>query len=93
MQYVQTETVMPNNYTVELTTSIYSHLPDIAVCWSVFVLVLIACLPVCIIDERDTVQKKTFTKWVNKHLIRVSLCCHSNHLVVAFLRHFSCDYV
>ena len=47
MQYVQTETVMPNNYTVELTTSTYSHLPDIAVCWSVFVLVLIACLPVC----------------------------------------------
>ncbi|CAH2286270.1 plectin isoform X9 [Pelobates cultripes] len=23
-------------------------------------------------DERDRVQKKTFTKWVNKHLIKVS---------------------
>lgn len=23
-------------------------------------------------DERDAVQKKTFTKWVNKHLIKVS---------------------
>lgn len=22
-------------------------------------------------DERDRVQKKTFTKWVNKHLIKV----------------------
>ncbi len=25
-------------------------------------------------DERDRVQKKTFTKWVNKHLIKVPLC-------------------
>lgn len=24
------------------------------------------------LDERDRVQKKTFTKWVNKHLIKVS---------------------
>jgi len=32
------------------------------------------CVCVCVAsDERDTVQKKTFTKWVNKHLIRVSL--------------------
>lgn len=26
-------------------------------------------------DERDRVQKKTFTKWVNKHLIKVSGAC------------------
>lgn len=25
-------------------------------------------------DERDRVQKKTFTKWVNKHLIKVGAC-------------------
>ncbi|MFT7811172.1 microtubule-actin cross-linking factor 1 isoform X3 [Arapaima gigas] len=25
----------------------------------------------CCTDERDRVQKKTFTKWVNKHLIKV----------------------
>lgn len=25
----------------------------------------------CFTDERDRVQKKTFTKWVNKHLIKV----------------------
>ena len=24
-------------------------------------------------DERDNIQKKTFTKWVNKHLLKVSL--------------------
>lgn len=28
-------------------------------------------------DERDRVQKKTFTKWVNKHLIKVSGGCLS----------------
>lgn len=28
-------------------------------------------LSVCSSDERDRVQKKTFTKWVNKHLIKV----------------------
>lgn len=30
-------------------------------------------------DERDAIQKKTFTKWVNKHLKKVSedqLVCH-----------------
>uniref|UniRef100_A0A2K6V688 Microtubule actin crosslinking factor 1 n=1 Tax=Saimiri boliviensis boliviensis TaxID=39432 RepID=A0A2K6V688_SAIBB len=25
----------------------------------------------CCMDERDRVQKKTFTKWVNKHLMKV----------------------
>ncbi|MEQ2221782.1 hypothetical protein ILYODFUR_019153 [Ilyodon furcidens] len=25
-------------------------------------------------DERDRVQKKTFTKWINKHLIKVRSC-------------------
>ena len=24
------------------------------------------------VDQRDKVQKKTFTKWVNKHLLKVS---------------------
>lgn len=28
-------------------------------------------LSMCSSDERDRVQKKTFTKWVNKHLIKV----------------------
>ena len=29
-------------------------------------------------DERDRVQKKTFTKWVNKHLIKVGgMCVHT----------------
>jgi len=23
-------------------------------------------------DERDAVQKKTFTKWINKHLVKVT---------------------
>uniref|UniRef100_A0A8C5MN42 Microtubule actin crosslinking factor 1 n=1 Tax=Leptobrachium leishanense TaxID=445787 RepID=A0A8C5MN42_9ANUR len=30
----------------------------------------LVCL-MCCMDERDRVQKKTFTKWVNKHLIKV----------------------
>ena len=29
-------------------------------------------LSLCSADERDRVQKKTFTKWVNKHLMKVS---------------------
>lgn len=28
-------------------------------------------ISMCSSDERDRVQKKTFTKWVNKHLIKV----------------------
>ncbi|XP_026719020.1 microtubule-actin cross-linking factor 1 [Athene cunicularia] len=34
---------------------------------------LSACLAcqMCCLDERDRVQKKTFTKWVNKHLMKV----------------------
>lgn len=32
------------------------------------------CLPcVSFTDERDRVQKKTFTKWVNKHLMKVGV--------------------
>ncbi|RMB91342.1 hypothetical protein DUI87_32481 [Hirundo rustica rustica] len=33
--------------------------------------VLQAALPATGTDERDRVQKKTFTKWVNKHLMKV----------------------
>ena len=25
-----------------------------------------------VVDERDDVQKKTFTKWINKHLVKVA---------------------
>lgn len=32
-------------------------------------------------DERDRVQKKTFTKWVNKHLMKVGFF----HVSLAFL--------
>ncbi|XP_069683081.1 uncharacterized protein [Periplaneta americana] len=28
------------------------------------------------IDERDAIQKKTFTKWVNKHLKKTYTCLH-----------------
>ena len=27
---------------------------------------------VTVVDERDEVQKKTFTKWINKHLVKVA---------------------
>lgn len=34
---------------------------------------------VCLIsDERDAVQKKTFTKWVNKHLLKVCKLANKN---------------
>lgn len=32
---------------------------------------LLTCVFLFLADERDRVQKKTFTKWVNKHLIKV----------------------
>lgn len=35
------------------------------------ILIIFPCV-LFIVDERDTIQKKTFTKWVNKHLIKVS---------------------
>ena len=38
------------------------------------------CFPVCVSDERELVQKKTFQKWVNSHLIRVN--CKINDLYV-----------
>uniref|UniRef100_A0A4W3GNR1 Calponin-homology (CH) domain-containing protein n=1 Tax=Callorhinchus milii TaxID=7868 RepID=A0A4W3GNR1_CALMI len=36
------------------------------------------CVVLCCADERDAVQKKTFTKWMNSHLSRVS--CRSTDL-------------
>lgn len=36
--------------------------------------VLSQCLCASFTDERDRVQKKTFTKWVNKHLMKVGGC-------------------
>ena len=41
-------------------------------------------------DERDAIQKKTFTKWVNKHLKKVSLKernSHTNYTVSTHLLH------
>jgi hypothetical protein len=32
---------------------------------------ILTILYVCFSDERDAIQKKTFTKWVNKHLKKV----------------------
>lgn len=45
-------------------------------------------------DERDAVQKKTFTKWVNKHLAKVccllvSLCCGDDLSVRPTMNRFS----
>lgn len=33
-------------------------------------------------DERDRVQKKTFTKWVNKHLVKVRTFCKYTFTIV-----------
>lgn len=33
---------------------------------------LILCFLFYFLDERDKVQKKTFTKWINQHLMKVS---------------------
>ena len=35
---------------------------------------------VCLSDERESVQKKTFQKWVNSHLIRIG--CRINDLYI-----------
>lgn len=63
----------------------YLHSPrrswgvDEAGVWELVWAALSQCL-LCVsfTDERDRVQKKTFTKWVNKHLMKVGLlhrCC------------------
>ena len=42
------------------------------------------------VDERDAVQKKTFTKWINKHLVKVA--CQPLHLYTAkLLLLLACD--
>lgn len=38
----------------------------------------------CFADERDRVQKKTFTKWVNKHLITVRVFSSLSHCLYTF---------
>ena len=35
-------------------------------------IVALSCRSVVYLDERESVQKKTFAKWVNSHLTRVS---------------------
>lgn len=39
-----------------------------------------------ITDERDAIQKKTFTKWVNKHLKKVSLSDRRKRALSTLLR-------
>lgn len=46
---------------------------DRAEVWELAVCKALSQHPFCVsfADERDRVQKKTFTKWVNKHLMKV----------------------
>lgn len=44
-------------------------------------------LLICFIDKREAIQKRTFTKWVNHHLINVFLkffCCPNHFLILAW---------
>ena len=59
--------------------SILKNLPNVSIlqtfwCVTAETLALLVCSKLATLtlsDERDTVQKKTFTKWVNKHLVKV----------------------
>ncbi|KJH52999.1 hypothetical protein DICVIV_00868 [Dictyocaulus viviparus] len=47
-------------------------------------------------DERDRMQKKTFTKWINKHLTKISDNSASeqiNTIPLTFAKHFNTDSV
>ncbi|EGI59122.1 hypothetical protein G5I_12712 [Acromyrmex echinatior] len=35
-------------------------------------------------DERDAIQKKTFTKWVNKHLKKLLVLCYRDEITKAY---------
>lgn len=35
---------------------------------------------IIVADERENVQKKTFTKWVNSHLVRVNCKIHDLYM-------------
>ena len=42
------------------------------------------------LDERDAIQKKTFTKWVNKHLKKVRLTIFKNFFVLNMFVYYIC---